>query len=64
MIHSPEYHPGRKRKIIKEWPNEQMQVGKSRKTCLTNHTWSISFSWLLMSLRADTHIPTCEPKAI
>ena len=32
-----------------------MKSGKSRKTCLTNHTQSISHHWLLMPLGAGTH---------
>ena len=47
---------------------KQLRAGKSCKTCLTNHTWSISHHITPVVINTlsgghrDTHIPTCKPR--
>ena len=52
--------------------DEKLKAGKSRKTCLTNHTWPIYHIMPLVinvlgvdkqiDRQTDTHIPMSEPK--
>ena len=58
--------------IIGKYHIKQMKVGKAVKTCLSNHTWSVSHHIMLLVINAlrgghtdrQTHIYQCTTKAI